>query len=66
MLEHTHCCLNVRTFFLLRQVGTIEEACELFPKADVLINFARWVLARFNMPGGCCVWAAVCAAEPPH
>jgi ATP citrate (pro-S)-lyase len=24
------------------QVGTIEEACEMFPKADVLINFASY------------------------
>ena len=26
------------------QVGSIQEACEQFPKADVLINFARRVL----------------------
>ncbi len=49
MLEHTRCRLKMQSIlFPLRQVGTIEEACELFPKADVLINFARWVLKRLQ------------------
>lgn len=31
---------------LPQQVGTIEEACEMLPKADVLINFARCAFGR--------------------
>ena len=39
-------CLHTSPARLPQQVGTIEEACEMFPKADVLINFARCVFGR--------------------